>query len=70
MSIDTDPMSIDTELGSSLRLAETLICIDTKVYVSIHIDKYRYLEFSIDIACINGNFFELCIDTIGIVSIL
>ena len=69
MSIDTHPKSINTELGSSLRVAETLICIDTKVYVSIHIDKYRYFEFSIDTACINDNFFELCIDTIGIVSI-
>ena len=37
MSIDTDPRSIDTEIGSSLRLAETLVCIDTKVHVSIQI---------------------------------
>ena len=37
MSIDTHPRSIDTELGNSLRLAETLICIDTKVHVSIQL---------------------------------
>ena len=37
MSIDTHPRSIDTEFGSSLRVAETLISIDTKVHVSIQI---------------------------------
>ena len=37
MSIDTHPRSIDTELGSSLRVAETLMSIDTKVHVSIQI---------------------------------
>ena len=37
MSIDTHPWSIDTELGSSLRVAETLMSIDTKVHVSIQI---------------------------------
>ena len=37
MSIDTHPRSIDTELGSSLRMAETLMSIDTKVRVSIQI---------------------------------
>ena len=37
MSISTDPRSIDTEISSSLRLAETLICIDTKVHVSIQL---------------------------------
>ena len=37
MSIDTHPRSIDTELGSSLCVAETLLSIDTKVHVSIQI---------------------------------
>ena len=42
MGTDTDTMSIDIELSSNLRLVKTLICIDTKVSVSIHIAKYQY----------------------------
>ena len=42
MSIDTYPRSVDTELGSSLRVAETLMSIDTDCLVSIPRLQYQY----------------------------
>ena len=68
-SIDTESLSIDTRLGSSYVLAETLMSIDTEVNVSIQLTEYRYSDYSIDTGSHNGYIFKLCIDTNGNVSI-